>query len=56
MAASQCGRDLAYFTFRDKSLVQQLGEVHALLMEKKATVGTRLINTLLNFALNVLFL
>ncbi|XP_059486052.1 poly(ADP-ribose) glycohydrolase-like isoform X2 [Neocloeon triangulifer] len=39
LAASECERDLVYFTFRDKSLVERLTEVHQLLIEKKATVG-----------------
>lgn len=50
MAASQCGRNLVYFTFRDKTLVRQLSEVHDLLMDKKATVGMGRISCWFKFA------
>ncbi|XP_065332059.1 poly(ADP-ribose) glycohydrolase-like isoform X2 [Cloeon dipterum] len=39
LAASECGRDLVYFTFRDKSLIEPLYELHSLLLQTEATVG-----------------
>ncbi|CAB3361186.1 Hypothetical predicted protein [Cloeon dipterum] len=39
LAASECGRDLVYFTFRDKSLIEPLYDLHSLFLQKEATVG-----------------
>ena len=39
MAASENMRDMAYFTFGDKTLVSEAGKIHRLLMKRGVTVG-----------------
>ena len=39
MAASENMRDMAYFTFGDKTLVREAGKIHRLLVKRSVTVG-----------------
>ena len=39
IAASQAGRDVVYFTFRDEELVEKLRDMHEYLRNNKVTVG-----------------
>jgi hypothetical protein len=39
MAAAECGRDVAYFTFGDEQLRNSLFDMHTFLRERKVTVG-----------------
>jgi hypothetical protein len=44
LAASQSGRKLAYCSVQDDGLVAELIELHSLLVDSRATVGTYLVN------------
>ena len=48
MAASENMRDMAYFTFGDKTLVSEAGKIHRLLVKKGVTVG-QLYKIILNY-------
>ena len=48
MAASENMRDMAYFTFGDKTLVNEAGKIHRLLVKKGVTVG-QLYKMILNY-------
>lgn len=39
MAAAEAGRDVAYFTFGDAALMRDVHSMHALLTERRVTVG-----------------
>lgn len=39
MAASECGRNLVYYTFQNKKLKKQLQEMYEFLNEKNLAVG-----------------
>ncbi|XP_061546928.1 poly(ADP-ribose) glycohydrolase isoform X1 [Phycodurus eques] len=39
MAAAEAGRDMAYFTFGDASLMQDVHDMHTFLTERQVTVG-----------------
>ncbi|XP_063048227.1 poly(ADP-ribose) glycohydrolase [Engraulis encrasicolus] len=39
MAASQSGRDMAYFTFGDAELMRDVSDLHTFLTDRKVTVG-----------------
>lgn len=39
MAAAEAGRDVAYFTFGDSTLMRDVSELHGFLTDKKVTVG-----------------
>jgi len=40
MAASESGRDLAYFTFGDEKLREDLRKLHQMALERNASVAT----------------
>ena len=39
MAASECGRNLVYYTFQNKKLKRELQEMYEFLNDKNLTVG-----------------
>lgn len=39
MAASEAGRDLAYFTFKDVKLQNSMAEIHLLIVKHGVTLG-----------------
>lgn len=41
MAAGEVGRDLAYFTFGDVQLKDELAATHAFLVENEVTIGKK---------------
>lgn len=53
MAASQSGRDMAYFTFGDAELMRDVSDLHTFLTDRKVTVGKGLFFLTQSFFMNI---